>query len=478
MAKQDIGLIGLAVMGENLVLNIERNGFSVAVYNRTSAKTERFIKRKARGKSIIGTYSIQEFAEALERPRRVIIMVKAGDPVDSMIEQLKEHLEPGDIIMDGGNSFFKDTNRRCAACTDAGLHYVGAGISGGESGALNGPSIMPGGPKEAYERMEPILTKIAAQVDGGSCCTYIGPRGAGHYVKMVHNGIEYGDMQLIAEAYDILARALGKNAKQISRIFKRWNEGELDSYLMEISTAILGVKDKRTGNDMVDMILDEAKQKGTGKWTSQSALDLGAPTQTINAAVESRIISGYKQERVEAAKVLQGPDPASIRGKSKLIESVRQALYSAKILSYAQGMALLRRASEEYDYNLNFSEVARIWKGGCIIRAKMLDKIRAAFDKNPALPNLLLDPYFAGIVQECQVGLRHTVTTAINHGIPCLAMSASLAYYDAYRSARLPANLTQAQRDYFGAHTYRRTDIEGSFHTQWEKRGTPEDAAD
>jgi 6-phosphogluconate dehydrogenase len=477
MVKQDIGLIGLAVMGENLVLNIERNGFSVAVFNRTTAKTEAFIKGKARGKNIAGAKTIEEFVQMLERPRRIILMVQAGAPVDSMIEQLLPYVEQGDIIMDGGNSFFQDTERRNKMLTEKGILYLGTGISGGESGALNGPSIMPGGPREAYDRMAPILNKIAAQVDDGPCCTYIGPGGAGHYVKMVHNGIEYGDMQLIAEAYDILSRALGKDARQIGKIFGKWNQGDLSSYLMEISTAILGVKDKATGKAMVDMILDEAKQKGTGKWTSQNALDIGAPTQTINAAVESRIISALKSERVEAAKVLRGPEGIKIRGKSKLVESVRQALYSAKILSYAQGMALLRIASDEYGFNLNLAEAARIWKGGCIIRAQLLDRIRAAFAANSKLPNLLMDAHFGNVVMECQEGLRHTIQTAVSMGIPCLAMSASLAYYDAYRADRLPANLTQAQRDYFGAHTYRRLDREGSFHTEWEKRGTPEHAA-
>ena len=474
MTQQDIGLMGLAVMGQNLVLNIERNGFSVAVFNRTGSKTEAFVKGPASGKNIVGTYSIEEFINALEKPRRIILMVKAGGPVDAMIDQLRPHLEPGDIIMDGGNSFFKDTIRRGEALAEAGIQYIGSGISGGESGALLGPSIMPGGPEEAYRRMEPILTKIAAQVDDGPCCTYIGQGGAGHYVKMVHNGIEYGDMQLIAEAYDILGRALDKKPKQIQRIFRKWDAGDLNSYLMEISTAILGVVDKTTGRAMVDVILDEAKQKGTGKWTSQNALDLGAPTHTINAAVESRIISGLKSERVAAAKVLKGPAPTKVRGKGKLIESIRQALYASKIISYAQGMALLRMASAEYGFNLHFAEIARIWKGGCIIRAALLDKIRAAFARNPGLPNLLMDEYFGSIVMECQAGLRHTIQTAVGLGIPCLAMSASLAYYDAYRSERLPANLTQAQRDYFGAHTYRRLDREGSFHTEWEKRGTPE----
>jgi len=474
MAKQQVGLIGLAVMGENLSLNIESKGFSVAVYNRTGAKTEAFARGRARGRNILPTYSIPEFVEALERPRRIILMVKAGEAVDAMIEQLRPHLEPGDVLMDGGNSFFKDTERRGSSLAEAGILYIGSGISGGEYGALHGPSIMPGGPLEAYRHMEPVLTRIAAQVDDGPCCTYIGPGGAGHYVKMVHNGIEYADMQLIAEAYDILRRLLQKDARQISRIFGKWNAGDLGSYLMEISTHILRAKDKRAGRPLVDMILDEAQQKGTGKWTSQNALDIGAPTHTINAAVESRIISAIKPERVEAARLLKGPAPARIRGKRKLAESVRQALYAAKVISYAQGMALLRMASREYGFGLNLAEIARIWKGGCIIRAKLLDRIKSAFAANPDLSNLLLDPYFSGIVMDCQAGLRHAVQTAVGAGVPCLAMSASLAYYDAYRSERLPANLTQAQRDYFGAHTYRRLDREGSFHTEWEKRGTPE----
>ena len=475
MANQDIGLIGLAVMGENLALNIERNGFSMAVFNRTYARTETFIAGPAKGKRIVGTSTIPEFVAALEKPRRIILMVKAGEPVDEIIAQLKPHVEPGDIILDGGNSFFKDTERRGKNLAAAGIHYIGSGISGGESGALNGPSIMPGGPKEAYDRMAPILTKIAAQVNDGPCCTYIGPGGAGHYVKMVHNGIEYGDMQLIAEAYDILRRALGKDARQIGRIFGKWNQGELSSYLMEISAAILAVKDKATGRALVDVILDEAQQKGTGKWASQNALDIGAPIPTINSAVESRILSALKDERVAASRFLKGPDPAKVRNKGKLVESVRQALYAAKILSYAQGMALLRMASKENNYNLNLTEIARIWKGGCIIRAQLLDQIRAAFARNPDVPNLLMDEHFGKVVMDCQGGLRHAVQTAVSLGIPCLAMSASLAYYDGYRSERLPANLTQAQRDYFGAHTYRRTDKAGSFHTQWEKRGTPEE---
>jgi len=473
MAQQDVGLIGLAVMGENLVLNMERNGFSVAVFNRTVSKVDNFVRGRARGKKVLGTHSIEEFMASLQRPRRIIIMVKAGDPVDAMIGQLRPHLEPGDVVMDGGNSFFKDTIRRGNDLAQHGIHYLGTGISGGETGALMGPSIMPGGPREAYDRMAPILTKIAAQVDDGPCCTYIGPGGAGHYVKMVHNGIEYGDMQLIAESYDVLRRALGKNARQLRKIFRKWNEGDLNSYLIEITANILGVTDP-DGRARVDSILDEAKQKGTGKWTSQNALDIGAPTPTINAAVESRIISSLKAERVEAAKFLQGPPATKVRGKSKLVESVRQALFAAKIISYAQGMALLRMASEEYQFKLNLAEIARIWKGGCIIRAALLDRIRAAFARNPNLPNLLMDEWFGRQVMACQDGLRHTVTTAVSLGIPCLAMSASLAYYDAYRSERLPANLTQAQRDYFGAHTYRRIDRDGSFHTKWEKRGKKE----
>jgi 6-phosphogluconate dehydrogenase len=469
MSKQQFGLIGLAVMGENLVLNVERNGFSVAVYNRTTAKTEAFAAGRAAGKNIVPAYTIGEFVGALQRPRKIMLMVKSGPPVDATLEQLKPHLEPGDLVMDGGNSFFKDTERRAGEMEEAGFLYLGTGVSGGEEGALHGPSIMPGGQKEAYELVEPVLTAISAKVNGDPCVTYIGPRGSGHYVKMVHNGIEYGDMQLIAESYDIMSRALGLSAPELHEIFAEWNEGELSSYLVEITADIFAKVDEETDQPLVEVILDEAKQKGTGKWTSQDALDLGAPTPTINAAVESRIISSFKEERVAASKVLSGPGLAFEGLRNKFINNVRAALFASKICSYAQGMAMLSAASKEYDYNLDLGQIARIWRGGCIIRADFLDDIRAAFGRDPDLKNLLLDSYFKEAVESRQLAWRSVVQTAIELGIPCLAMSASLAYFDAYRTARLPANLTQAQRDYFGAHTYRRVDKEGSFHTEWTK---------
>ncbi len=469
MGERKIGLIGMAVMGQNLALNMERSGFSVAVYNRTAARTEEFAESRAGGKDILPTYSIEEFVHSLETPRKMMIMVKAGPPVDAVIEQLKPHLSEGDIIIDGGNSFFKDTERRAKDLEGLGLRYMGTGVSGGEYGAMWGPSIMPGGQREAYDLLEPILTAIAAKVDGEPCVTYIGPRGAGHYVKMVHNGIEYGDMQLIGEAYDILQRALGLSALELHEIFARWNERELSSYLIEITADIFAKTDEETGKPLVELILDQAGQKGTGKWTSQDALDLGAPIPTINSAVESRIISAYKEERVAASKILSGPAAAYRGDRERLIEAVEAALYASKICSYAQGMALLRAASEEYQYDLHLDEIARIWRGGCIIRAQFLDKIRAAFERNPDLPNLLVDPEFAAAVQSRQEDWRFLVQTAVELGIPCLAMSSSLAYFDAYRSPRLPANLTQAQRDYFGAHTYRRIDKEGVFHTEWQK---------
>ena len=466
--QSDIGLIGLAVMGQNLVLNMERTGYSVAVYNRTAERTREFMERRTAGKNICAGYTLEEFVGLLKPPRAVMLMVKAGAPVDAVIEQLKPHLEPGDLIIDGGNSFFKDTERRAQALEDEGLLYIGTGVSGGEYGALYGPSIMPGGQREAYERVRPILEGIAAKVNGEPCVTHIGPRGAGHYVKMVHNGIEYGDMQLIAEAYDILSRAGGLSATELHKVFAEWNRGELESYLIEITTDIFAKMDDETGKPLVEVILDEAKQKGTGKWTSQDALDLGAPTPTINAAVESRIISAYKEERVAASKVLSGPAIAYEGDRDALIQDVRQALFAAKICSYAQGMALLRAASHEYDYNLDLAAIARIWRGGCIIRAAFLNDVSAAFQQDPELPNLLLDPYFKETVESRQTALRRVVKTAVGLGIPCLAFSSSLAYYDAYRTARLPANLTQAQRDYFGAHTYRRVDKEGVFHTEWK----------
>ena len=465
----DFGLIGLAVMGQNLALNVERNGFSVAVYNRTAARTKEFMAERAVGKNIVAGYTIEEFVGLLKKPRKIMLMVKAGAPVDAVIEQLKPHLEPGDLLIDGGNSFFGDTERRAAELERRGILYIGTGVSGGEYGALYGPSIMPGGQKEAYALVEPIFKAIAARVDGDPCVTYIGPRGAGHYVKMVHNGIEYGDMQLIAESYDILSRGAGLSAAELHEVFAEWNQGELSSYLIEITADIFAKIDEETGKPLVEVILDEAKQKGTGKWTSQNALDLGVPTPTINAAVESRIISSYKDERVAASAVLSGPTARYQGDRERLVRAVRAALYAAKICSYAQGFTLLRVASQEYDYNLPLGEIARIWRGGCIIRARFLDKIRAAFERNPSLLNLLLDPDFAEAVQSRQDEWRFVVQTAVGLGIPCLAFSASLAYYDAYRSARLPANLTQAQRDYFGAHTYRRIDKEGSFHTEWQE---------
>jgi len=467
MDKANIGLIGLAVMGQNLVLNMERNGFPVAVYNRTAERTREFMEKRAAGKNICAGYTIEEFAGLLKRPRAIMVMVKAGAPVDAVIEQLVPHLEPDDLIMDGGNSFFKDTERRAQTLAEKGLLYIGTGVSGGEYGALYGPSIIPGGQAEAYERVRPVLEAIAAEVDGEPCVTYIGPRGAGHYVKMVHNGIEYGDMQLIAEAYDLLARAGGLSAVELHEVFAEWNRGELSSYLIEITADIFARVDEETGKPLVEVILDEAKQKGTGKWTSQNALDLGAPTPTINAAVESRIISAYKEDRVAASKVLSGPAIVYEGNRETLIQDVRQALFAAKICSYAQGMALLRVASHEYAYDLDLAAIARIWRGGCIIRAGFLNDVNAAFQRDPELPNLLLDSYFKQAVESRQGALRRMIQTAVGLGIPCLAFSSALAYYDAYRTASLPANLTQAQRDYFGAHTYRRVDKEGVFHTEW-----------
>ena len=469
MTKYGFGLIGLAVMGQNLVLNIERHGFPVAVYNRTAARTEEFVAGPATGKKIKPCYSLQELVDSLEKPRKVMLMVKAGDPVDQTIAQLKPLLESGDLIIDGGNSFYKDTERRALELAQDKINYIGTGVSGGEEGALWGPAIMPGGQPEAYEMVEPILTAIAAQAEGEPCVTYIGPRGAGHYVKMVHNGIEYGDMQLIAESYDLMHRALNLSAQELHEVFAEWNEAELQSYLIEITRDIFARTDEETGQPMVDVILDEAKQKGTGKWTSQDALDLGAPLPTINAAVTSRIISAYKEERVTASQVLTGPEIAFDGDRDALIQDVRNALYAAKICSYAQGMALLKAVSQEYDYGLRLGDIAKLWRGGCIIRARFLNDITTAFERDPDLDNLLLDPFFKEAFLTRQASLRCVVRTAVSLGIPCLAFSASLAYFDAYRTARLPANLTQAQRDYFGAHTYRRLDKEGIFHTEWSK---------
>jgi 6-phosphogluconate dehydrogenase len=474
MPTANIGLVGLAVMGQNLVLNMERNGYTVAVYNRTTETMREFVADHP-GKKLVPCETPEALVASLERPRKIMLMVKAGPPVDAVIDQFIPLLEPGDLLIDGGNSFFLDTERRAQKLAEHNLLFIGTGVSGGEEGALWGPSIMPGGQPEAYAMVEDLFDAIAAKVDGEPCCTYIGPRGAGHYVKMVHNGIEYGDMQLIAEAYDILHRGLGLNADELARVFAEWNQGELNSYLIEITANILKVKDPDTGKPLVDVILDEAQQKGTGKWTSQNALDLGVPIPTINAAVESRIISAYKAERVAASDILTGPSErmgATLAhdepdGRLALIEAVRDALYMAKICSYAQGMALLAAAGREYKYDLHYGEIASIWRGGCIIRARFLNRIREAFERRPDLPNLLLDESFMQDVERRQGSLREVVKLAVSLGIPSLAFSSALAYYDAYRTGRLPANLTQAQRDYFGAHTYRRTDKPGVFHTEW-----------
>jgi 6-phosphogluconate dehydrogenase len=469
MTQQSFGVIGLAVMGENLALNVERNGFPVAVYNRSREKTDAFMADRAPGRNVKPAYSLEEFVSSLERPRRMLIMVKAGAPVDAVINQLKPLLEEGDILIDGGNSLFEDTDRRTKELEPAGFRFIGMGVSGGEEGALNGPSLMPGGTKSSYEYLEPIFTKVAAQVDDGPCVTYIGPGGAGHYVKMVHNGIEYGDMQLIAEAYDLLKNALGLNDKQLHEVFAEWNTtDELNSFLIEITANIFTYIDSETQKPLVDMILDAAGQKGTGRWTVQSALELGVCIPTITAAVNARIMSSYKQERVAASKVLTGPTVGKYEGDTQtFINQIRDALYCSKICSYAQGMALLSTASNNYHFDLHLSEMARIWKGGCIIRAGFLNKIKDAFNQDPTLHNLLLAPEFKQTILDRQTAWREVIATAAKLGISVPGFSASLDYFDSYRSARLPQNLTQAQRDYFGAHTYERVDKEGFFHTEW-----------
>ena len=469
MAQQDFGLIGLAVMGQNLVLNIEEKGFSAAVYNRTAARTEEFMAGEAKGKKIVPTYSIEEFMAALKRPRRIMLMVKAGAPVDEFIEHLLPHLDKGDLLIDGGNSFFGDTIRRNKTLAEKGFLYIGTGVSGGEEGARHGPSIMPGGQKEAYDLVEPILTKIAARVDGDPCCAYIGADGAGHYVKMVHNGIEYGDMQLISEAYYIMKHALGLTAQELHQVFDEWDKGPLNSYLIEITRDIFARKDEETGQPLVEMILDKAGQKGTGKWASQNALDLGISVPTITEAVYARCISAIKDERAAAARSLAGPDPKYKGDRKQFIESIRQALYASKICSYAQGFALMKEAGKEYKWELNFGEIARIWRGGCIIRAQFLHRITEAYQRNPNLANLVLDPFFKDILESSQDQWRHVVGTASQLGLPIPALSSALAHFDSYRHERLPANLIQAQRDYFGAHTYERVDKPGTFHTEWTK---------
>src|SRR5213082_627208 len=466
--QSDIGLIGLAVMGENLALNMESKGFSVAVYNRTTAVTEKFAATRGKGKKITPTSTIEEFIGALKRPRKAMMMIKAGKPVDQVISEVVPLLEKGDVLIDGGNSLFTDTQRRFHDLEGKGIHYIGCGVSGGEEGALKGPSLMPGGSREGYEIIAPILRKIAAQVDGEPCCRYMGPDGAGHYVKMVHNGIEYGDMQLICEAYAILKDVVGMDDKQLAATFTEWNKGELDSYLIEITSQIFRKIDPETGKPLVDVILDKAGQKGTGMWTLQSAIAQSVVISTINAAVEARVVSSRKEERVAASKILPQPRARRFKGnRARFVDAIRDALYASKIVSYAQGMELLRSGSTEYKWNLNLSDIATIWRGGCIIRAKFLNRIVEAYHRNAALHNLLLDRYFARIIKKAQRNWRVAVSTAVKHGVALPAFSASLAYFDSYRQARLPANLLQAQRDFFGAHTYERVDKPGVFHTEW-----------
>ena len=467
MEKANFGVMGLGVMGHMLALNMERNGFKVAGYDLDHTKVSTFAQ-DGLDKNLIACETLDSFITSLETPRRILMMVPAGNPVDAAIASLKPVLSRGDLLIDGGNTFFLDTERRSKELEDSGIIYIGTGVSGGEQGALWGPAMMPGGQPEAWQLVKPIFEAISAKAFNEPCVAYMGPRGAGHYVKMVHNGIEYGDMQLIAEAYDILHRGLGLSNTELQRIFSDWNKGDLESYLIEITAEIFKKTDVETGKSIVDLILDEAQQKGTGKWASQNSLDLGAPIPTINAAVESRIISAYKEERKAASKVLFGPTTKISENKEQVILAVRDALYAAKVCSYAQGFGLMRLASKEYDYHLNYAEIARIWRGGCIIRARFLNNIRDAFQRNADLTNLMIDPEFAAAMNSRQGALRKVVTLAAENGIPALAFSSALAYYDAYRSERLPANLTQAQRDYFGAHTYRRIDRDGVFHTEWE----------
>lgn len=466
--KQQIGVIGLAVMGKNLALNIESRGYHVAVYNRTAARTENFLNEEASGKNFKATHSIEEFVQSLETPRKVIMMVQAGKPTDMTIDNLLPHLDEGDILVDGGNTLYTDTIRRNEYLDDKGIHFIGTGVSGGEEGALHGPSIMPGGQKEAYDLMEPILNAIAAKVDGESCSTYIGPSGAGHYVKMVHNGIEYGDMQLIAEAYFIMKHALGLSSQELHEVFKDWNTGELDSYLIEITADIFTKKDDETNLPMVDVILDKAGQKGTGKWTGINALDLGVPLPLITESVFARCISYLKEERKKASEILVGPQQTVLQeNKKEWIETIRKALYMSKICSYAQGFAQMQTQSNEMGWNIDLGNVAMIWRGGCIIRAQFLQKIKDAYDRDANLKNLLLDEYFKGIVNEYQSALRDVVKLAIDFGIAIPAFQSAISYFDSYRTEKLSANLIQAQRDYFGAHTFERVDRDGTFHANW-----------
>jgi len=471
--QADIGLIGLAVMGQNLVLNMDDHGFTVAVFNRTTSKVDRFMESEAQGTKVIGTHSLEELVSVLKRPRRVMIMVKAGWPVDATIEQLVPLLEPGDIIIDGGNSHYPDSTRRTKELAQKGLLYIGTGVSGGEEGARFGPSIMPGGAPEAWPHVKPIFQGIAAKVaDGSPCCDWVGEEGAGHFVKMVHNGIEYGDMQLICEAYDVMGQALGMSAEEMSAVFAQWNEGKLNSYLIEITADILGYKNE-DDQPVVETILDTAGQKGTGKWTAVSALDLGIPLTLIGEAVFSRFLSALKEERVAAASVLGSPISAYEGDKAAFLDNLREALFASKIVSYTQGYMLMRAASEEFGWNLAYGNIALMWRGGCIIRAAFLDDIKAAFEQDAELDNLLLAPFFKEQVQRAEDAWRNVVSTAVSLGIPVPAMSSALAFYDGYRRERLPANLLQAQRDYFGAHTYERIDRPRGefFHTNWTGQG-------
>lgn len=468
MEKLQIGVVGVGVMGKSLALNFESKGYSVALYDISKEKVDEIIEEN-RGKNLVGTHIVEEFVNSLESPRKILLMVNAGEITDKAIDSLVPHLDKGDILIDGGNTYFVDTIRRNKRLAEEGINFIGAGVSGGEEGALKGPSIMPGGQKDAYEKVKDMLENISAKVNNEPCCSYIGPNGAGHYVKMVHNGIEYGDMQLICEAYFFLKQTLDLTAEEFHEIFAEWNKGELNSYLIEITADIFKKKDEETGKPLVDVILDTAGQKGTGKWTSQSALDLGISLPIITESVFARCISALKEERVNASKVLSGPKDKTVIGveKAELIEAVRQALYMSKICSYAQGFTQLKAASEEYDWNLDFGSISMLWRGGCIIRAAFLQNIKEAYETNTDLPNLLLDPYFKEIVESYQGGLRQIISMAVQQGIPIPAFSAAISYYDSYRTAKLPANLLQAQRDYFGAHTYKRVDKEGTFHTKW-----------
>lgn len=473
MSKADIGLVGLAVMGENFILNMESKGFTVACFNRTVSKVDDFLNARAKGKNIIGCHSIEEFIDSLAKPRKVMLLIKAGGAVDAFIDQVLPLLDDGDIIIDGGNSHFPDTIRRCEYVESKGKLYIGTGVSGGEEGALLGPSIMPGGSPAAWDAVKHIFQKCCAQTDDGQpCCDWIGENGAGHFVKMVHNGIEYGDMQMICETYQMMKQGLGLSNQEMHEVFTEWNATELDSYLIEITRDILGYKDEE-GNEVVDLILDTAGQKGTGKWTAVAALDVGQPLTLIGEAVFARCLSALKDERVAASKVLNGPKESYKGDKATLIADLKQALYASKIVSYAQGYQLMRAAAVEYKWNLNNGGIALMWRGGCIIRSVFLSKIKDAFDKNPDLVNLLIDPFFIDAIENAQAAWRRVVISAVEMGVPMPAISAALAYYDGYRCDRLPANLLQAQRDYFGAHTYERVDKDRGefFHTNWTGRG-------